>query len=817
MSDRARLLLSGVIALSGWAALSHDASAAPADDPAITAVSRDLTADYTWGFFSGFKQQHGSYQNGRSLHAVLKRTGSGERGYPDYLLWFNELTGQTIIRTRAVAYPTLGINPATHAVFASDASAEESGRFWWVMGGRADSQPFDLYRSVEPFKPLVLEQVLDNFVTEPGSTTPALAIVGETGLLPYRWRASGSPNDQVRFRNYAFSESAPPLLRFEKSLGRGSNVVDLGDITIEQLWSRWDPRRRAFALTWQWFQHTATTPNGSAQGSNPFLYTDDFGTTWKAADGSHVALPLDFLSATASTVITPYEHFSRGEHTTPKPRDIGFTPGGAAWITLVTGPVWGTLDGWQLTLFRWDGTSWQAIPLVDDMEATADAIACGPARDYLVCAYSQLGAPGRLLVKASRDDGLTWSAPVTVGDVGLADNGAVQRINWVSFAQPAERYLDNTARFFLSYYRVGDVDGRDFYNRLRWVRVRVGPLADFNGDGTADDADLAEFTSAHAARESRADFNDDGVVDAVDYDVFVAALAGIEPGLPPGPAPVTVPDVVGLTQQEASTAIMTAGLVVGSMTQQSSATVPAGSVISQNPLAAMSVEAGSDVNLVVSNGFASGPEFTLSPASLSFGDQPLNLASPSKTIILSNVGTVALPILSIAKTGANPGQFVATNDCGLSVPAGGNCSISVSFKPTGTGSKSAAITVTAGDGAGTKTVLLTGTGVRAQMSVTPGSISFGSVRRGTTSSASIVTVSNTGTVLLPISSVSLGGTNSGQFARVNNCPSQVAAGQSCTVSVVFKPTSRGSKTATLKITAGGGAGSKTVTLSGTGT
>lgn len=205
MSLRARLLLSGVIALGGYAALSHDASAAPADDPAITAVSRDLTADYAWGFYSGFKQQHGSYQNGRSLHAVLKRTGnSGDRGYPDYLFWFNELTGQTIVRARAVAYPTLGVNPATHAVFASDASAAESGRFWWVMGGRADSQPFDLYRSVEPFNPFVLEQVLDNFVTEKQSTTPALAIVGETGLLAYRWGASGSINDKVRFRNYAF-------------------------------------------------------------------------------------------------------------------------------------------------------------------------------------------------------------------------------------------------------------------------------------------------------------------------------------------------------------------------------------------------------------------------------------------------------------------------------------------------------------------------------------------------------------------------------------------------------------------------------------
>ena len=47
--------------------------------------------------------------------------------------------------------------------------------------------------------------------------------------------------------------------------------------------------------------------------------------------------------------------------------------------------------------------------------------------------------------------------------------------------------------------------------------------------------------------------------------------------------PMTVPNVVNLTQAAAATAITGAGLVVGTVTQQSSATVPAGSVSSQNP------------------------------------------------------------------------------------------------------------------------------------------------------------------------------------------------------------------------------------------
>jgi hypothetical protein len=444
--------------------------------------------------------------------------------------------------TRAVAYPTVGKNPATQAVFTSDAPAGETGRIWWVMGGRANLQPFDLYRSVHPFQPLVLEQMLDNFVTETQSTTPALAIVGETGLLPYRWRASGNRTGEIRFRNYGLTTAGSPVLRFERSLGRASTGTAFGDITIEQLWSRWDPRWRAFALTWQWFQHTAATPDGKAFGSNPFLVTRDFGTTWQAADGTTVALPLTYASATASAVITPYEHFGRGESTGWLPRDIGFTPGGAPWITLVTGPISGRDSGWSLTFFRWDGVSWQATVLADDMEANADAMSCGPVRDFLVCAYSQLGTPGELLVKVSRDDGVSWSTPVSVNNVGIAESGAVQRINWVSFAQPSDRYLDNTARFFVGYYRVGETEGREYKNRLRWVRVQVGPRADFNGDGLVDDADLAEFTAAHSLAESRTDFNDDGVVDALDQDAFVLSMAGVDPELPPEPPPPDPPD-----------------------------------------------------------------------------------------------------------------------------------------------------------------------------------------------------------------------------------------------------------------------------------
>ena len=65
---------------------------------------------------------------------------------------------------------------------------------------------------------------------------------------------------------------------------------------------------------------------------------------------------------------------------------------------------------------------------------------------------------------------------------------------------------------------------------------------------------------------------------------------------------VSVPNVVNMTQAAATTAITTVGLVVGTVTNASSNTVPSGSVISQNPVGGALAAPGSAVALVVSSG-----------------------------------------------------------------------------------------------------------------------------------------------------------------------------------------------------------------------
>jgi 6-phosphogluconolactonase len=87
-----------------------------------------------------------------------------------------------------------------------------------------------------------------------------------------------------------------------------------------------------------------------------------------------------------------------------------------------------------------------------------------------------------------------------------------------------------------------------------------------------------------------------------------AAATSVAPGstinlvISSGPAMVSVPNNVGVTQAAATTAITGAGLTVGTVTMQSSGTVASGEVISESPAPGTSVVVGSAVNLTVSTG-----------------------------------------------------------------------------------------------------------------------------------------------------------------------------------------------------------------------
>jgi hypothetical protein len=134
---------------------------------------------------------------------------------------------------------------------------------------------------------------------------------------------------------------------------------------------------------------------------------------------------------------------------------------------------------------------------------------------------------------------------------------------------------------------------------------------------------------------------------------------------------VTVPDVVGQTEQAAATAITNASLTVGTITSTSSSTMPAGSVISQNPVAGTQIAPSSAVNLVVS----SGPATVAVPYVVG---QTQNAAT--NAIIATNltVGTVSREFSATVPLG-----LVMSQDpgAGLEVPVGSAVNLVVSSGP----------------------------------------------------------------------------------------------------------------------------------------
>ncbi|HXH48429.1 MAG TPA: SBBP repeat-containing protein, partial [Terriglobia bacterium] len=92
------------------------------------------------------------------------------------------------------------------------------------------------------------------------------------------------------------------------------------------------------------------------------------------------------------------------------------------------------------------------------------------------------------------------------------------------------------------------------------------------------------------------------------------------------------------------------------------------------------------------------------------------------------------------------------------------------------------------------------------------SLTFGSQTVNITSSPQTVSLSNSGTAPLLISSI----TTSGDFAQTNNCGNALAAGSTCSINVTFTPTAGGTRTGTLTVADNATGSPQTVGLTGTG-
>jgi len=106
-------------------------------------------------------------------------------------------------------------------------------------------------------------------------------------------------------------------------------------------------------------------------------------------------------------------------------------------------------------------------------------------------------------------------------------------------------------------------------------------------------------------------------------------------------------------------------------------------------------------------GLMSGfPNAVLSATALTFGNQVIGTTSQPLTITLTNSGTAALSITSMA---ASP-NFEQNNNCGSTLASGTNCTITVSFAPSVTGQLNGTVSINDNASGSPQMVSLSGTG-----------------------------------------------------------------------------------------------------------
>jgi hypothetical protein len=209
-------------------------------------------------------------------------------------------------------------------------------------------------------------------------------------------------------------------------------------------------------------------------------------------------------------------------------------------------------------------------------------------------------------------------------------------------------------------------------------------------------------------------------------------------------------------------------------------------------------------------------KLSIAPQSHQYGSVAVGASSASQSFAVTNTGQSASGPISVVVTGTDTADFVVdANSCTATLAAGGNCSVSVHFTPAAAGARTATLSVSGTPG-GTVTSSLKGTGATAKLVLSPAFHRYGRVTIGAASDRQSYTVTNTGQAASGPPSVAISGPDAGDFTLVSStCGSQIAAGSSCTVGVVFAPSAPGFRTATLTATASPG-GSDTARLRGTG-
>jgi hypothetical protein len=207
--------------------------------------------------------------------------------------------------------------------------------------------------------------------------------------------------------------------------------------------------------------------------------------------------------------------------------------------------------------------------------------------------------------------------------------------------------------------------------------------------------------------------------------------------------------------------------------------------------------------------FLSEPSAFVYPSMLTFASEPQGGTSAPQTVTLTNPSAVPFTVTGLLTAG----DFGATHTCSVPLEGGSyaSCTAAVTFTPTGGGTRMGEISFADDVPGNPQVVALKGTGAAGPaVSLSPKAITFTQVVN-TTSDAKVVTLGNTGTLpLMLTSAISV----SGDYTETDNCGTSVAAGGSCTINVTFAPTATGARNGVLTINDNAAGSPHTVGLTG---
>jgi hypothetical protein len=113
------------------------------------------------------------------------------------------------------------------------------------------------------------------------------------------------------------------------------------------------------------------------------------------------------------------------------------------------------------------------------------------------------------------------------------------------------------------------------------------------------------------------------------------------------------------------------------------------------------------------------PVMSVTPPSLSFGNQKVGTAAAKQPVTVQNAGSGSMAAVSISIAGPNASDFAASSGCTSALSAGKSCQVQVGFTPSSTGSRAATLTISSGGVSGSQqTVALSGQGVAGGVQIT---------------------------------------------------------------------------------------------------